>query len=591
MSDALLHQAVALWRAGRAAEAHALAMQAAAAMPGRADGHRLVAVILASAGRFAEAWPAAKRATELAPNDPETQAQAAAIAFNARQCADAERCARQALALAPSAPPAGATETLVQAIAYQGRYRDAADAVEQAIASQPHNPVLPSLAYMVFTRAGRVDLVFGLLRRAAARHADNLELQAMNAFAFNYAPGASGEDTLAAHTAYGRLAARAVAGVLAPPARPGPADAERPLRVGFYSRDFRRQSVAYFARALFDHLDRTAFRVLAFSTVERPDDLTALIRARADEWHDLGDARPADLARAMRAQRPDVLIDLVGLTDYQQFAAFASRPAPLQITYCGYTNTTGLPGVDLRIVDRWTDPPGADAWHSERLVRLDRCFLCYTPPPDAPPVSPPPHERNGHVTFGSFNALLKVHEGVIALWTRTVNAVPGSRLLLKNAGLSDPAVRADLAARFARAGLAPERLELSPFAPTTVAHLDAYARVDIGLDTFPFGGATTTCEAMTMGVPVVSLTQRSHVSRVGRSLLTAVGMPEMAADTEDGFVAAAAGLSADRTRLSTLRATLRQRLRASPLGDGPDHAAHFGAAIRQAWRELCHGPA
>jgi len=583
MIQTLLAQADGLWRAGRLAEAAAVAAQAVRSAPQSADAHHLAALILASAGRFAESLPLAERGAALAPADADAWSRAAAIAHNAGAMERAVELSRRAMQVRPNVR--GAPDTLIKALARLGRFRDAAQEAERAVAADPTNPVLPALAYMVLTRAGRVDLVFDLLRRGAAAHPNDLEVQAMNAFAYNYAPGASGEATLAAHVAYGQVAARAVAGVLPPPR--APSDPDRKLRVGLYSGDFRRHSVAYFARALFEHLDRRQFCVVALSAVERHDDLTALLRAQSDEWHDLGDASPADLARAVRARDIDILIDLVGLTDYQQFAAFAARPAPVQLTYCGYTNTTGLPGIDWRVVDRWTDPPEAHAWHSERLLRLDRCFLCYTPPPDAPPVAAPPHERNGHVTFGSFNALLKIHEGVINLWTRTVNAVPAARLVLKNAGLIDAAVRAELAQRFERAGLERGRLDLEPLVPSTAGHLELYSRVDIGLDTFPFGGATTTCEALHMGVPVVSLAQRSHVSRVGRSLLTAVGLGELAVDTEAAFVSTAAALAGDRHRLSALRLGLRDRLARSPLGDGADHAQHFGRALRQIWHTAC----
>jgi predicted O-linked N-acetylglucosamine transferase (SPINDLY family) len=261
------------------------------------------------------------------------------------------------------------------------------------------------------------------------------------------------------------------------------------------------------------------------------------------------------------------------------------RPAPLQVTYCGYPDTTGLSRVDGRVVDSLTDPPGrADELATERLMRLDPCFLCYQPPEDAPAVEAGPAGRGEAVTFGSFNALKKTTDFTLRMWARVMAGAPGSRLVVKNVSLRAEPVLADVRERMKRAGLDLSRVELIPGTATIREHLAFYSRVDIGLDTFPYHGTTTTCEALWMGVPVVTLVGDRHVSRVGLSLLTAAGLPELPAQSEEEWVETAVGLACDRARLLELRAGLRERVRGSVLCDQGAMAERFGRVIEGAYR-------
>ncbi|MEA2734605.1 MAG: protein O-GlcNAc transferase, partial [Humisphaera sp.] len=231
--------------------------------------------------------------------------------------------------------------------------------------------------------------------------------------------------------------------------------------------------------------------------------------------------------------------------------------------------------------DALADPPGeADALHIERLVRLPESAWCYEPPDDAPDVAPPPCAAAGHITFGSFNNFAKVNESLIALWSKVLLAVDGSRLLLKAASLRDPATRTRAHDAFAAHGVAAERVELIGMTATPREHLDLYWRVDVALDTFPYHGTTTTCEALWMGVPVVTLAGRTHASRVGVSLLTSIGLTDLIAADEEGYIAAAARLADDRTTLAQIRATLRARMRRSPLMAGVRFTRAWESALR-----------
>jgi predicted O-linked N-acetylglucosamine transferase (SPINDLY family) len=243
--------------------------------------------------------------------------------------------------------------------------------------------------------------------------------------------------------------------------------------------------------------------------------------------------------------------------------------------------------MDVRLVDSLTDPVGSESHCTERLVRLDPSFLCYRPPADAPPVQPPPSARAGHVTFGSFNATSKLNGRVIGLWSRVLERVPASRLVLKAHSLADHEFRKFVTSSFQKHGIDPARLDCLPATKSLPDHFATYARVDIALDPFPYHGTTTTCEAAFMGVPIVTLQGPMHHTRVGVSLLRTLGLSDLIATSEDEYVALAAALAGDAARLATTRAGLRQTLLASPLGDANAFATRFAGAMRELWREFC----
>lgn len=389
-------------------------------------------------------------------------------------------------------------------------------------------------------------------------------------------------ESLAVHLEYGWLHPM--------PARPEFAnrrDPDRRLRVGYVSPDFRRHAVAHFVEPLLARHDRSKFEAFGYYTHRVGDEVTLRLREHFDQWVEAPLMSADELAARVRADGIDLLVDLSGHTAGHRLASFARKPAPVQLTWLGYVTTTGLPAMDWRVTDRWIDPPGHDAFSTERLLRLDGCALCYRPPAESPDVAPLPALARGHVTFGSFNGIVKLSERCIAVWAMLLAAVPRARLLLKSRTLDDPFVRERVLARFASAGVEAARLELRGGQADTRVHLEQYAEVDIALDTLPFNGVTTTCEALWMGVPVLTLPGATHASRQGLTLLNAVGLPDLAAPSERAFARIGAMLAADLDRLAVLRAGLRGRLAASALTREEAFARRMEAAYRGAWRQWC----
>jgi predicted O-linked N-acetylglucosamine transferase (SPINDLY family) len=332
---------------------------------------------------------------------------------------------------------------------------------------------------------------------------------------------------------------------------------------------------------IFAHHDHSRFEIVCFADVTGQDDVTQQLRARADAWHVTVGRSHAEVAELIRRERIDLLIDLAGHTAHTRLIVFAHRPAPVQATYLGYPDTTGLSAMDWRLTDAHADPPGdADALHTERLYRLPDTAWCFRPERDAPAVAPLPAESAGHVTFGSFNNFGKVNAAVLDAWAQVLAAVPRARLLIKAASLRDQPTRQRLVDALAVRGVEPGRVEAVESVKGEREHLALYGRVDIALDTFPYHGTTTTCEALWMGVPVVTLAGPTHASRVGVSLLSSVGLAEQIAPDVAGYVAIAAGLAGDLSSLAQLRRTLRERMLASPLMDAPRFTAHLESAYR-----------
>jgi protein O-GlcNAc transferase len=299
--------------------------------------------------------------------------------------------------------------------------------------------------------------------------------------------------------------------------------------------------------------------------------------------------QPAPVVEAtIRADAPDILVDLAGHTGLNRLPLLARRLAPVQVTYLGYPNTTGVAALDYRFTDAIADPEGeAEAFATERLIRFAPTAWAYSPRADAPPVGPAPALTAGHVTFGCFNNPAKITDSGLQLWSRVLAAVPNSRLRLKGDGFGQPAVRARYEERLGRCGISVSRVDLLELTASPVDHLALYQTVDVAFDTFPYHGTTTTCEALWMGVPVISLAGNDHRSRVGASLLTAVGHSGWCARTPDEFVGAAVELAQDPAALNAIRLSLRPAMAASPLLDHVGQAARFGAALRAAWASWC----
>jgi predicted O-linked N-acetylglucosamine transferase (SPINDLY family) len=348
-----------------------------------------------------------------------------------------------------------------------------------------------------------------------------------------------------------------------------------PPRIGIVSPDFRRHSVAFFLAPLLAGREKATATFVCFSRVGRPDAITDKLRTLADEWVDVAGLPDAALAETIAARKIDILIDADGHMASGSLAAFARRPAPVQITWLGYPGTTGMKSMDGRITDAIADPPGAEAFHTEKPIRLPSGFLCYAPAAVAPPVAPPPAGHDGPITFGSFNTIPKLSPVTLALWAQVLEAVPGSRLLIKTLQTRSPEVRHQLMAAVGAAGIDPARLIILDHVDDDAGHLAAYGQVDIALDPTPYNGTTTSCEALWMGVPVITLRGDRHAARVGASILSRLGLEDWIADTPADYVARARAFAQDRAGLAALRAGLRSRMARSPLCDARGFARQF----------------
>ncbi len=369
------------------------------------------------------------------------------------------------------------------------------------------------------------------------------------------------------------------------PSRPATARKDGRLRVGFVSHDLRRHSVAYFLEGLLERRDRSRHEVFAYKTNAQNDDVTQRLKALCDHWVESSASSDAQLAQRCRADGIDVLIDLSGLTSGTRLGVFERRPAACQVTWLGYPTTTGADCFDFRFTDSTIDPAGSEPFSTEPLIRLPGSMFCYRPG-TVPDVAPPPALTRSWVTFGSFNNFSKAGEHTLRLWCDVLQAVPGSRLRLKAGAFQKRGNRDFVTRCFAALGIAAGRIEFSDWQPDPQAHFAAYGEIDIALDTFPFNGATTTCEALNMGVPVVTRVGDTHPARMGASILGAAGLDDLVTGDDAAFVARAAALASDIPALAAARAAQRGLLAASRLMAHADFTRDFEAAIDDAF-EAC----
>lgn len=362
----------------------------------------------------------------------------------------------------------------------------------------------------------------------------------------------------------------------------------RRLRIGYVSYDFRRHSVNFFIEPVLASHNHDQFEVFCYSDVLIPDNATERLQRYSDQWQDIKGMPDEKVAEIIRKDGIDILVDLAGHTANNRLLLFARKPAPVQVSWIGYPNTTGLSTIDYRIVDGYTDPPGlTEPFCSEELIRMPDSFLCYLPDKDSPVVSGLPALESGYITFGSFNYFPKVSQETAAVWIEILKALPDSRLIMKTRNFADSGTYRYAMEMFVRQGIAAERIELLSMKTSFEEHLDMYNRIDIALDTFPYNGTTTTCEALWMGVPVITFSGNVHASRVGKSLLTNIGHPELVAGTFKEYVSIAVNLAADLKRLQSLREGLRDSMVHSPLTDAKRFIVNLENCYRSMWERWC----
>ncbi len=365
---------------------------------------------------------------------------------------------------------------------------------------------------------------------------------------------------------------------------------DRRLKLGYVSPDFKRHSVAYFIEPVIISHNRENVEVFCYSDVSNYDEVTKRVQKNADHWRSIAGISDEQVAELIRKDRIDILIDLAGHTADNRMLLFARKPAPVQVTWIGYPATTGLSTIDYKIVDRYTDPPGmTEHLYTEELIRLPDSFLCYLSERDCPKVGYLPVSKSGHVAFGSFNNFTKVSPEVISLWAKILRTIPNSHLIIKTRIFSDKSTLQYVIGLFTQEGINSERIELLSSNPLFREHLDTYNRIDIGLDTFPYNGVTTTCEALWMGVPVITLAGNTHASRVGVSILSSIDAVNLIAKTKEEYVDIAVNLANNIERLHLLRKRLRDMMANSYLTDAKRFTFNLETSYRWMWQKWCKG--
>ena len=589
--------------------------RAAALNPREADSWHRLAVAQFDAGRFDEAARSCRRVLEIDPRHAKALANLAAVLQRSGADDEAARHYREAIAADPTlAPPRFSLAVLLLA---SGQRDEAIEQMRRAVALDPGRAewhlmlgeacigaghprdAIASLETALRLAPDSADaheylagcvLESGDAPRAVAHSRRVLEIAPERPAAasnlllvLNYVFDGRPEAIFAEHVAWGQGVSRGLQG-RACANDPSP---ERKLRIGYVSPDFRDHALAFFIEPVLARHDRTRFEAVCYSDAAKEDDVSARLRRHADLWRESATLETEALAQRIRDDRIDILVDLAGHSmGGKRMPVYALKPAPVQATWLGYLNTTGLPAMDYRITDACACPQGWERFHTERLLRLPDSQWCFAAAANAPAVGPLPASRTAAVTFASLHNPAKVSPQMIALWSRLLHRVRGSRLLMLT---PDPEqLSPQIAAQFAGNGIDAARLEFTGRLPLA-DYLELHNCIDINLDAFPYTGGTTTCHSLSMGVPVVTMTGATVVSRGGASLLNAAGLPEFIAASEAQYLDIAERLAADLEKLALLRASLRQRTALSPLMEAARFTANLESAYRGIWRRWCAG--
>jgi predicted O-linked N-acetylglucosamine transferase (SPINDLY family) len=595
--------------AGRVEEARALYRQAVESDPLLPATHLNLGIAEEALGDDAAARACYEQALALEEGHPFAAYNLGKLDYRQGRLATGEALVRQAIAgkadfvqawvllsnlLDAAGNPAGAADAIAEAVRLRpdqagaffnqagilrqlGRIDEAQAAIEQAVRLEPGNVDCLVLQTVLLLAQGFAAEALVPLRHAITLARHRFDLRSKELFILNLVEGVPADELWERHRALGAEVEAAV------PARQLPARATaKRLRIGYVSGDLRGHPVAMFLLPLLEGRDRERFEVFCYSSTLRTDRYTQQVERLSDHWVDAVRLTDAQLTDRIVADGIDILLDLGGHSGEVRLGVFVGKPAPVQASWIGYLNTTGLTRMDYRLTDARCDPAAqSQPLHSERLLYLPHSQWCYRPFADVPPAAVAPCERNGFVTFGSFNNAMKITREMALRWGRILRAVPDARLLV--ADVSSGAKREWLLAAIEEAGAEPGRVD---FAPRT--DLEAYYGlmhgVDIALDSYPYGGGTTTFDALWMGVPVVTASGDIPASRSAASILAALGLEQWIAPDVDGYEALAIARAADRPALGTLRRTLRERLRGSPLTDEPAFVAAFHGLLEEAWR-------
>ncbi|TWB46141.1 tetratricopeptide repeat protein [Nitrospirillum pindoramense] len=594
--------------AGDTASAEALARQTAMAAPAVLEATIMLANVLTAQGRTAEAHQALTDWLDRGDASSHTLTLLADAFMGLGDDILAERLFRQAVALEPGAGQAALGLGLLMRRLDRGQ--EALTLLERCAQDLPASPLAqaaygdlllamgrPAAALAYARRAqaltpddpgilltlgnalrdlGEIDEALAALTHAVTVAPERADIHSNLVYTRLFHPAVTLAQVRAEHIAWAQRHAQPV-----PPAPPAPpAGHHGALRIGLVSGDFRNHPVGYFIVRALEALAKRGVTLIAYANQRVEDDITRRVQAVC-AWRPIQGLDAPMVARQVREDGIDILIDLAGHIAGNRLDVFALRPAPRQATWAGYMATTGLTQMDLIIADPHHIPPEAEEFYTERVVRMPHSFLCYDPPAAAPAVPPPPAEGNGHVTFGCFNIAAKLNAEVIACWAQILTRVAGSRLLLKSRGLDEAPVQARILEQFRAGGIDAARLDFLG-ATTQAEHVACMQRVDIALDPFPFAGSTTTLESLWMCLPVVTLTGQTFSGRHSTCFLSVLGLTSLMATTVQEYVDIAVRLATNLEEVADLRQRLRPVMAASSLCDAEAFADDFIRLLRSA---------
>jgi predicted O-linked N-acetylglucosamine transferase (SPINDLY family) len=571
---------------GQGKDALPALQQAAKLLPDDAEAHNNLGVALVDHGKIQDAIASFHRALEIKPDYAGAHCSLGSILSVSGYLDDAVSSLRRALQIDPGFGQAHCNlGTALQAL---GQIDDAVASYGRAIEINPDDADAHNNLGVALKDLGRFHEAAASYSRALAIKPDYTEAYSNLLFSRSCLSQECSASSLAEAQRFGDLVARR--------ARPHSEwqnipDPDRGLRVGLVSGDLRTHTVGRFIEGMLAALSASArgrLELIGYPTFYATDALTDRIKACCHGWHSAVGLSDEQLARQVRDDGIDILIDLSGHTAHNRLPMFAWKSAPVQVSWLGYFATTGVKAIDYLIADPWTLPESEEVNFTEKIWRLPETRLCFTPPEEDTPIAPPPALANGYVTFGCSNNLVKVNDDVVTLWARVLGSVPGSRLMLKAKQLGDDTVRASILGRFASREIGADRLILEGPSPRS-DYFAAYNRMDIALDPFPYTGGATTVESLWMGVPVLTLAGTSFLARQGVGLLMNAGLPDWVAADADDYVARAVAHASDLPRLTALRKGLRQQVLNSPIFDASRFADYFEAALRGMWREWCKG--
>ena len=569
---------VALAGMGKNVDAIAAFESAIAADPTYAEAYNNLGVLRQYMSEIDAAEVAYRLAIQHQPNYSEAMSNLASLCEMRSRSDEAEQLLRAAIALQPNSP--GSHNNLGNVLQRTDRLDAAEDEFRAALSLNPNYCEAMINLASCLKDSGQLDESLAQFDRVVAQFPTHKVAASARINTMHFMPAFSAADLQLELADWNERFAKTPANL--PPHRNKP-DPNKRLRIGYVSADLREHVVGWNLLPLLQQHDKAQFEIFAYDTGARKDAMTDKLAENCDHWRSLVGRTDEEAAQAIREDGIDLLVDLALHTSQNRLSIFALKPAPVQLTYLAYCGSTGMPAIDYRFSDPYMDPPGTDlSLYAERTVRLPRTFWCYNPT-ESPNVSSLPAQVNGFVTFGCLNNFAKVSPPALRLWMSILQDVPGSRLLMYA-----PAGRAveKIRRQFAAAGIDSARLEFVG-RQSRPDYFNTYNRIDIALDPFPYGGGITTCDALWMGVPVISLIGKTAVGRGGFSILSNLDLARLACDLPKKYRQTAIALANDLPVLTALRAELRDRMRSSPLMDAPRFARDVEAAYRRMWREYC----